>query len=86
MDIFNANDFREFVNNNVDDQDIVEEVATLTNKHLEEIIAVYIDKEALSQLARKTFQDTVNGMKQQRQFLFSHRCRSDDITFLLLVY
>lgn len=66
MDIFNANDFREFVNNNVDDQDIVEEVATLTNKHLEEIIAVYIDKEALSQLARKTFQDTVNGMKQQR--------------------
>lgn len=65
MDIFNANDFREFVNNNVDDQDIVEEVATLTNKHLEEIIAVYIDKEALSQLARKTFQNTVNGMKQQ---------------------
>lgn len=66
MDIFNANDFREFVNNNVDDQDIVEEVATLTNKHLEEIIAVYINKEALSQLARKTFQDTVDSMKQQR--------------------
>ena len=66
MDIFNANDFREFVNNNVDDQDVVEEVATLTNKHLEEIIAVYIDKEALSELARKTFQDTVDSMKQQR--------------------
>lgn len=66
MDIFNANDFREFVNNNVDDKDIVEEVATLTNKQLEEIIAVYIDKEALSQIARKTFQDTVDGIKQQR--------------------
>jgi len=66
MDIFNANDFREFVNNNVDDENIVKEVATLTNKHLEEIIAVYIDKEAISQLARKTFQDTVDSMKQKR--------------------
>lgn len=68
MEIFNANSFRTFVNENVEDQDIIDEVATLTNKHLEDIIIPHIDKESLSKIINQAFSSTVDNMIKTNQY------------------
>lgn len=65
MDIFSANDFRAFVNENVTDEHIIEEVSTMTNKHLEEMIVPHINKDALSKVIAQAFRNTINEIHTQ---------------------
>ena len=67
MDIFGANDFRTFVNNNVTDEQLKEQVATMTNKHLEEVIIPHIDRKALNEVIVQAFYDTINEIENDEQ-------------------
>lgn len=67
MEMFSANDFREFVDNHIEDEELRTQVSTMTNKQLEDLIEQHIDVDTLSEIAAKIFTQVVKTIQEQEQ-------------------
>lgn len=63
MKMFNANDFRDFVNKNIRDENILEKVQMITNKHLEELIEPNINRTEISKVIEQAFIKTIDDIR-----------------------
>lgn len=67
MEMFSANDFREFVDNHIEDEELRTQVSTMTNKQLEDLIEQHIDFDALSEVAARIFTQVAKTIQEQEQ-------------------
>lgn len=63
LKIFNANDFRDFVNKNIRDEEILEKVQMITNKHLEELIEPNVNRTEISKVIEQAFIKTIDDIR-----------------------
>ena len=61
--MFDANDFRDFVNENIRDEEILEKVQMITNKNLEELIEPNVNRTEISKIMEQAFIKTIDDIR-----------------------
>ena len=61
--MFDANDFRDFVNENIRDEEILEKVQMITNKNLEELIEPNVNRTEISKIMEQPFIKTIDDIR-----------------------
>ena len=61
--MFDANDFRYFVNENIRDEEILEKVQMITNKNLEELIEPNVNRTEISKIMEQAFIKTIDDIR-----------------------